>query len=92
MFLRDVTPKGFRAGVQKAIDEIAFAGVPIVWAPALDAAAHKAEELGLVEPGTAERKGDEIRADRDRLETTKWPQPFGHRAGRADRGSARGDG
>lgn len=92
VFLRDVTPKGFRRGVEKAIDEIAFTGVPVVSGPTLNAAAHKAEELGLVEPGTVERMGKQIAEDRDRLEGSKWPRPFGLRRGRGDGESPTADG
>ncbi|WP_168217552.1 App1 family protein [Paracoccus liaowanqingii] len=83
VFLRDVTPRGFRAGVQKAIDEIARAGVPVVSGPTLNTAARKAEDLGLVASQTADRMDKQIAEDRERLEGSKRPRPTGLRRDRA---------
>jgi phosphatidate phosphatase APP1 len=84
VFLRDVTPKGFRGGVQKAIDEITRAGVPVVSGPTLNAAAEEAEKLGLVAPGTTERMVQQIAEDRERLKSSEHPRPTGLRPDRAD--------
>ncbi|MBB3950520.1 App1 family protein [Aureimonas jatrophae] len=67
VYMRDVTPRGFRPRVRRAMRRIEAAGVPLVSGATLDGAARHAEEAGLVEPGTAERMRDEIRADAEAL-------------------------
>jgi phosphatidate phosphatase APP1 len=86
VYLRDVTPNGFKPRIRRAMRRIEAEGVPVVSGPTLDEAARHAERAGLVDPGTAERMEEEVRSDAQALKHWRWPRPATLRR-LADRGS-----
>ncbi|WP_294641756.1 App1 family protein [uncultured Aureimonas sp.] len=66
VYLRDVSPGGFRSGVREAMEAIGAAGVSVTTGQTLEPAARHAEDAGLVPSGTVDRMADEVARDFER--------------------------
>ncbi|MEH6719945.1 MAG: phosphatase domain-containing protein [Aurantimonas endophytica] len=74
--LRDVTPKGFKPRVRRAIAAMEEAGIPVTSSPTLREAAEIAERDGLVAAGTVDKMKAAVARDRRNLESWAGPMPF----------------
>ena len=74
--LRDVSPRGLKPRVQRAVTAIEAAGIPVTVSASLQEAAEVVQQLGLVASGTSAELQAAIEADRQRLAEWTGPMPF----------------